>query len=718
VFVQARRVTLRLVAAPREKEPDIEVSYTLEDGWPYLVVTTTFSNRGTRPVDVELLDAIRADRTFESSPEKPADLFWAYDKAFGQAYGVVADGHKILGVNARQLLLRYHDQNGKVAVSLEAGGSHRLVRRIIPGANLFDLQRVAEHLSGKADHLIHLVVNDTSGRPVAETDVVLARDGKPHAWGRTDQKGSIWINAGETPGTLSVSAPGHGSKAVALAPDAPSSLSVELLAAGTVVAAITDQEGGTIPCKVQFIGRDGTESPDFGPDSGEHAVKNVYYSHDGRFRRELPPGAYDVIISYGPEYDAVFTRVDVTRGKETPLAAKMVRSVKTVGWLSADFHSHSSPSGDNTSSQKGRVLNLLCEHIEFAPCTEHNRLSTYDPHLKLLGAEKRMATCVGIELTGQPLPLNHQNAFPMIMRPNTQDGGGPISDQDPEVQIERLALWDGASDKLVQVNHPDMGWMFGDRNGDTKRDSGFAGMHGHIDVIEVHPPDQIFGKLTVEHGGKAYNNTIVNWLQLLNQGRRIPGVVNTDAHYNFHGSGFLRNYLKCPTDNPADVRTLDIVHAAERGHVVMSSGPFMEVKLHTGGAAQDASPGDDLLAPGGHASLRIRVQCPNWFDVDRVQVFLNGRPAESFNFTRQSTPERFSDATMKFDQEFPIQLERDTHVIVAAIGERSKLGPVMGPDHANDRPVAVSNPIFVDIDGGGFKASNDAMGVLPVKISQ
>ena len=111
----------------------------------------------------------------------------------------------------------------------------------------------------------------------------------------------------------------------------------------------------------------------------------------------------------------------------------------------------------------------------------------------------------------------------------------------------------------------------------------------------------------------------------------------------------------------------------------------------------------------------MRVQCPNWFDVDRVQVFLNGRPAEALNFTRQSAPERFSDATVKFDQEIPLRLERDTHVIVAAIGEQSKLGPVMGPEHADDRPVAVSNPIFVDVDGGGFKANGDTLGELPVK---
>ena len=70
---------------------------------------------------------------------------------------------------------------------------------------------------------------------------------------------------------------------------------------------------------------------------------------------------------------------------------------------------------------------------------------------------------------------------------------------------------------------------------------------------------------------------------------------------------------------------------------------------------------------------------------------------------------------MKFDREVPIQLERDTHLIVAAIGERSQLGPVMGPDHANDRPVAVSNPIFIDVDGGGFKPSNDTPASAPGK---
>lgn len=714
-FVQARRVTLKLVATPREKEPDVEVSYTLEDGWPSVLVTTTFSNRGATPIEADLLDAIRADHSFESSPEAPAPLFWAYDKHFGQAYGVVAEGHEIQAANARRYLLRYRDHDGKTTVRIAPGTSYRLVRRVIPGANLFDVRAVADHLAGKTARPVRLTVNDEAGRPVPSADVVLATSGKPYAWGRTDEQGQLRLTAGESAGELTISALGHGSKQLALPADSPESLAVEMPAAATVVARITDAEGKPTPCKVQFIGRDGTGTPDFGPDSGEHAVKNVYYSHDGRFSRNLEPGSYDVIVSYGPEHDAVFTKLDAKRGQETALEAKLVRSVKTDGWISSDFHSHSSPSGDNTASQLGRVLNLLCEQIDFAPCTEHNRLSTYDPHLKHLGAERRMATCVGMELTGRPLPLNHQNAFPLVLRPFTQDNGGPTTDDDPETQIERLALWDGGTDKLVQVNHPDMGWMFHDRNGDGALDTGFAAMRGKMDVVEVHPLHTIFSKPTTQVGGKTHNNTVVNWLQLLNQGVRIPGVVNTDAHYNFHGSGFLRNYLRSPTDDPAEIQTLDVVHAAERGNVVMTNGPFLEVELRAGENAEVAAiPGNDLSAPGGEAKLKVRVQCPNWFDVDRVQVFLNGQPAESLNFTRESSSAGFLDGVLKFEKEIPLHLERDAHVVVAAIGEQSKLGPVMGP-HAKDKPVAVSNPIFVDVDGGGFKANGDTLGKLPVK---
>ena len=717
VFARAKRVTLRLVAVPREGQPDVTVAYSLEDGSPFVLVTTTFTNRGRGAVDADLVDSMRADRTFDAGPQgdESAELFWVYDKAFGQAYGVVAEGHTVMGADARRPVIRYRNADGKAAVRLEPGASYRLARRIFPGSNLFDVRGTAAVVAGKAARSIEVRVRDKAGRPIRGAEVSLVFGGKPQAWRRTDAEGLVRVSAGAEAGSLKVSAAAHGESSRDLTASEAGPIAVELPEAGYAAVKVTDERGGPIACKVQFAGRDGTTDPDFGPDTGEHAVRNLYYSHDGAFRQALAPGTYDVIISHGPEYDAVFAKIVVGRGKDAAVEGKLVRSVKTDGWISTDYHSHSSPSGDNTASQLGRVLNLLCEHVEFAPCTEHNRLSTYDPHLEALGATRRMATCVGIELTGKPLPLNHQNAFPLVMRPRTQDGGGPTADDDPATQIERLAMWDAGSEKLVQVNHPDMGRLFRDRDGDGKADSGFAGMVPHMDVIEVHPLHTILGATTSTTNGKTYNNTIVNWLQLLNQGRRIPGVVNTDAHANFHGSGWLRNYVKSPTDDPAEIRTADVVRASERGRLVMSSGPFMEVSLKAEGSGAEAGPGEDLAASGGRATLKVKVQCPNWFDVDRVQVFVNGRAAEALNFTRKSTPERFSGETVKFDQAIPMELKGDAHVVVAAIGEGSGLGIVMGPDHKDDRPVAVSNPIFVDVDGGGFKANGDELGGLPVK---
>ena len=716
VFVQGRSISLRMVATPKEKEADIEVTYTLEDGKPYLTITTHYVNRGESSIDVALVDSMRADNSFEFEEANSAPLFWAYDKHFGQAYGISGEGLTIRPKRTRGVLLQFADAGGKVAVTLKPGESHKLVRQVYPGANLFDLRSVHNNLTGKPAHPVVVTVKDPSGHPIAHAEVTYSRGKKKESWGRTNAKGQLTFHSGEQAETLTVESQPHGTKEVAIASNQEGEIAVELPASAVINVAISDEHGKPIPCKVQFIGKGGTKSPDFGPESADRGVKNVHYSHDGRFHRALAPGSYDVIVSYGPEYDAIFKSVDLEAGKTATVEGKLVRSVNTPGWISTDYHSHSSPSGDNTASQLGRVLNLLCEQIEFAPCTEHNRLSTYDPHLKALGAVQRMATCVGMEMTGQPLPLNHQNAFPLVLKDRTQDNGAPVSDQDPETQITRLAAWDNNSEKLVQSNHPDIGWMFRDRNGDGTPDDGFAGLVGKMDVIEVHPLDTIFDPPTKKSGSSNQNNTVVNWLQMLNQGKRIPGVVNTDAHYNFHGSGFLRNYVKSPTDDPARVQTLDMVHASERGNLVMTSGPFMEVSLRPEADPSKAvGPGDDLLLKDGKAKLKVRVQCPNWFDVDRVQVLINGSPSKEHNFTREANSSLFASGTVKFDQEIALELKSDAHVIVVAIGEKSQLGPVMGPEHKSDKPVAVSNPIYVDTDGDGFKPNKDTLGTLPVK---
>ena len=99
-------------------------------------------------------------------------------------------------------------------------------------------------------------------------------------------------------------------------------------------------------------------------------------------------------------------------------------------------------------------------------------------------------------------------------------------------------------------------------------------MFGFMDAIEnsVTPEN-------LRHVATGEKYVAVYWMQMLNLGYRITGVVNTDAHQNFHGSGWLRNFVKSPADSPARIKTMDIVHEVEKGHVVVTNGPFMEVEL-------------------------------------------------------------------------------------------------------------------------------------------
>lgn len=66
---------------------------------------------------------------------------------------------------------------------------------------------------------------------------------------------------------------------------------------------------------------------------------------------------------------------------------------------------------------------------------------------------------------------------------------------------------------------------------------------------------------------------------------------------------------------------------------------------------------------------------------------------------------------MRFDQEIPVTLSGDAHLVVVAVGEGLTLAPVMGGRKGGGVPLAVSNPIYVDVDGGGFKANGDALGL-------
>jgi hypothetical protein len=631
---------------------------------------------------------------------------------------LLTDGGQITPVDEtweqRRPVFRY-DRQGSASIRLAPGASHTIRRRLLVGESQLEINGVVERLSGREMVDVQLLVHDEDG-PVPLALVTLVSEGRSNRSGRTNERGVLKAVLPLGEHRVTVASQGRAERTQPIVIDRQSEIVLPVERASYVEAEVTDADRNPIACKVEFQVQEGPV-PDFGPDTFVFGIQNLQYTADGTFRAPLLPGRYRVIVSRGCEYDAVFTELQVRAGETVPLRATLRRTVDTPGWISADFHSHSTPSGDNTSHQDGRVLNLLAEQIEFAPCTEHNRITTYDAALERLQSVGRMATCPGMELTGSPLPINHQNAFPLVPHPRTQDGGGPVTDPLPEVQIERLAMWDRAADKLVQANHPHLHQMFGDRDLDGHADEGFRKMFRFMDVVEIHPLDKILLAPDPEAWRTQRGNVVRNWLQMLNLGYRIPGVVNTDAHYNFHGSGWLRNYIRSATDNPALINTLDVVHAAERGQLVMTNGPFLEIAVtghdasgHT--AAGPVGPGDDLALPAGagrKVQCRLRVQCPNWLDINRVQLWVNGRVPPEFDFRRADGGGQFSSNVVRFEATIPVELSADAHLIAVAAGEGLQLGPVVGPNHMMDQPMAIANPIYVDIDGDGFNPSKDLL---------
>ncbi|HYF34092.1 MAG TPA: CehA/McbA family metallohydrolase, partial [Prosthecobacter sp.] len=362
--------------------------------------------------------------------------------------------------------------------------------------------------------------------------------------------------------------------------------------------------------------------------------------------------------------------------------------------------------------------NLAAEHIEFAPTTEHNRLYDWKPLIEKLGLAPFMSTVPGMELTGRRA---HFNSFPLTPEPYTQDNGAPEWNDDPRINAHTLRRWQKEDPtRWIQINHPDLTNLFGDRDMDGIADGGFVGISGAIDGFETQNgsgTDILAGapfRVSRPQGSVAAKVTTIRefiWLQLLNQGVRQVAVGVADAHAVYgNGVGCWRNYIPCSTDDPAKVSWEELSPKVKKGNLILSSSPFLQVMTEDGHLA-----GEEVRGNGG-VNLKVRVQCNTWAGIDRVQVLVNGRQEPKLNFTREANPDMFGKGVVQFDQTIRVPLQGDAHLIVVAVGEKETLQKGFGTSaYAKMRPMAYNNPIFVDVDGNGFRPNGDTLGYeLPV----
>jgi hypothetical protein len=559
-------------------------------------------------------------------------------------------------------------------------------------------------------------VVDPEGNPVPEAEVEIVTDeGTLTAYPMLDGTFRVDLPIGAR--ELTAAAPGRGSarETVVLyeGQEIPATLQLKSLSA--IRFDIRDEEGNSLPCKAQFHGLKDTPNPNLGPRDRAHGCVDQYHSETGEFQVALDPGTYTIRVTHGIEYSLLERTVLLVEGEILEVTGTLKRLVDTAGWVSTDFHNHSTPSGDNVCGTADRIINLAAEHIEFAPTTEHNRLFDWTPTIESLGLSERISTLPGIELTGSGA---HFNAFPYVPDPTLQDGGAPEWQKDPRLNAIVLRDFQGEMpERWVQLNHPDMVEDFIDWNNDGFEDGGYLGLGNLIDGAECWNEEILEGapyRIKKGLGGKEevqYNRSFI-WLQMLNRGARYICVCVSDAH-SVHGNGVggWRMYVPSSSDRPAEIDWKEIVRNTKAGRAIMTTGPFLEVETEDG-----ILPGGSAVADGSIA-LKVKVQCTDWVDINRIQVLVNGRQRQDVNFTRESHPDWFGEGIVKFDRTLEVPLSQDSHLIVVAAGEGLSLEKGYGTSEQGGwEPLAFHNPIYVDVDGGGFMPNGDSLDFpLPVK---
>ncbi len=691
--------------------------YRLENDWQHILITTTLRNESREARKITPRPVWKGLSTeWEVGDIQVGDSIDPFDKrayAFGPAGAA--------GALEKEAELRPGEEK-VVRVVLGVAASPLAAYGVIAGLSV-----PTGEVSG--------TVRDAGGEPAVHGSLIVEVAGRrlPHY---PDGKGSIAFRlpAGEYKAVFEDLGREPLERVITVRAKQNSRLDLAVAKASMVRVEIRGDDGSYSPGKVQFIGIEGTPTPNFGTEYRAHGGDHQYQTHDGRVRQQVPPGKYLLRITRGPEFDLVERTVEVAPGQVVEVSATLKRSVDTAGWISADYHAHSTPSGDNYCSTQDRLINFAAEHIEFAPTTEHNRIYDWAPHIERLGLGARLKTVQGIELTGSG---QHLNAFPLLADPLAQNGGAPLWNYDPRINAIMLRNWGtpgaqpggsrydteanarnkvpyfgGGPDRWVQANHPIVGNVFFDRDADGREDGGFTGFENLIDAAEVwsteilnlNPTYQ--GKGVAGAGNTGLQNRTFGWLQMLNQGRRVWCVAVSDAHRIFgNGVGGWRTYVPSSTDEPGRIDPAEIIRNSKAGQMMITNGPFLKV------TTADGRPIGSTVVSEGHLDLRVAVQAPDWMEIDRVQVLVNGRPSSEYNFTSRTHPNRFRKGVLRFQEDVRVRLPRDAHLIVVAVGENSDLKKGWGRNpYGNMHPIAYTNPIFVDVDHNGFQANGDTLG--------
>ncbi|HEY3399788.1 MAG TPA: hypothetical protein VGK03_04080 [Geothrix sp.] len=194
-----------------------------------------------------------------------------------------------------------------------------------------------------------------------------------------------------------------------------------------------------------------------------------------------------------------------------------------------------------------------------------------------------------------------------------------------------------------------------------------------------------------------------DWFALLSQQTPTAftkGLGFSSSRFSFDTPvGLARTYVK--VGSTLTQTGLDpLLSSLRSGAAVASTGPMLDV------AVNGVAPGGLVSGPTATVSLTISLYAPDWVPVDEVRIVVNGvaQVVPMTSFTASATDFRLRTATLSA---VAMPTGKDAWVVVEAGVPLATTGAYQAGTPWNKimkgiYPIAVTNPVFVDVDGGGY----------------
>ena len=461
---------------------------------------------------------------------------------------------------------------------------------------------------------------------------------------------------------------------------------------GNLIVDIKDDAGAPVPARLTFVPVGDTPKVFFTTtDIGREEVGAIaafdrvfVLRGDGELR--VPVGSYDVWVSHGPEWDTTSQRIDIRHGVDVEMHVQLHHVITTPGWISGDFHVHAAASLDSKVPMRHRVFQFVADGVDLLVSTDHNVVASYAPIVAELGAGDLLATATGDEITTKS--WGHFGSFPLEVEEGAL-GNGAIAVA-KKLPAEIFAdIRKRAPNALIDIHHPrlehgDIGYFHLAGLDETKGVAKRAGFSFDFDAIEVLNGYQDADRRTL---GKV----ISDWVSFLDAGKRVTATGNSDTHHlTFNLGGYPRNYVQVGGDTPLDkLDPVAVAAAVKAGHSYFTTGPIVDATIDGHGL------GDTVTVKGGHVTLDLTVRAASWVSTNDIQIIGAGGQILS------QVPCAPNDHVVRFSGKILLELPKDGYVIVRVDGDKPEAPNVGDTRSFPVYPLAITNPIWVDVDGDG-----------------